>query len=229
MKISFKIPAVATLGGLVLCAGVLSAYANGADSENEYTVGDYYVSGAEHPIYEKYKDHGLPETHTYKIGEGPVFLTEYPEELFPYIEELERINAELGTDLTFSSEVSEADDAIDFFTSLSIEEFRDYIYGAYDNAMAHPLPFDEYAMPETSDPEDDILAGRIIMAESGGYWYRQDTYGSGNIVVTPQGELTSDDDGTGFMIRKDSTEEATDPKIGIYRGDGWVYHVYRCE
>ncbi len=151
MKISFKIPAVAALGGLVLCAGVLSAYASGADSENEYTVGDYYVSGAEHPIYEKYKDHGLPKTHYYAVGEKPEYLTEYPEEFLPYVEEMERINAELGTDYVFSIEVSEAEELINFYTSMTIEEFRDFIYGAYENDMANPLPFDEYAIPETAD------------------------------------------------------------------------------
>lgn len=55
MKISFKIPTIAALGGLVLCAGVLSASANGAASADKAAViehdGEYW---SEEPTETKY-------------------------------------------------------------------------------------------------------------------------------------------------------------------------------
>lgn len=213
MKNSIKFSTIATLSGVILFAVVLSASANVVDFANKTAkdTNDFYVSGAEHPVYEKYKEHSLPKKYYYyyQTGEKTEFVTAYPEEFLPYVEELERINAELGTDYTFGIEVSEAEDIIAFYTSMTIDEFRDYIYGAYENDIAHPSPFDEYKMVETSDSEDDILAGRIIMAESGGYWYLQDD--------------SETDSSTGVLYNEESTDEATDPRLGVYRGNAQFY------
>ncbi len=195
MKASLKVPTILALSGLVLCAGGLLTFANEAPS----------------PVksYENYKNYGLPDEHYYQIGEEPKFLTEYPEEFYPYVEELERINSELGTDYTFGIEVSEFEDIINFYTSMTIEEFRDFIYSAYENDIAHPIPFDGYITTETADPPNNILEERIVIAESGGYWYRQNdlgAYGS-----------------TGVLHNEKSTNEASDPRLGVCRGNVQLY------
>lgn len=181
-----------------------------------------------------------PYTHYYADGEKPVFLTEYPEEFLPYVEELERINAKIGTDYTFGILASEAEDNINFYTSMTMEEFRNYIYEAYENDIANP-PFEGYKVTEINDVDDVD-----IVNHNGGFWYFADSASAepdndhkvegaildenGEIDVIPNGELSPDNNVMAHEYGVDEprephdfTKNSTVGNAGVYRGDGWVY------
>lgn len=77
MKISFKIPAVAALGGLVMCAEVLSASANVAASADKTAVDALYEN--EKPFGHSVgvvENNGLTDWNYYHHIENAVVLTE---------------------------------------------------------------------------------------------------------------------------------------------------------
>lgn len=61
--------------------------------------------------------------------------------LLPYAQELEKINFELGTDYIFvpNDELSEVEynELVDFYQQMTLEEFRDYIFKAYENDISY--------------------------------------------------------------------------------------------
>ncbi|MDE6030854.1 MAG: hypothetical protein K2G32_04465 [Oscillospiraceae bacterium] len=77
MKISFKIPTIAALGGLVLCAGVLSASVNGVASADKMAVDTLYENEKpfEHSVG-VVENNGLPDRNYSHHIENPVVLTE---------------------------------------------------------------------------------------------------------------------------------------------------------
>lgn len=71
---------------------------------------------------------------------APVPVAALEDELTIYLEELEKINNELGTEYGFPTEDMLDDDGktysdlVDFYTQMSIEAFRTYVYEAHENA-----------------------------------------------------------------------------------------------
>lgn len=196
MKISFKIPTIAALGGLVLCAGVLSASANGAASADKAAV--YALYENEKPFEHSVgvvEYNGLPDWNYYHQIENPVVLTEYPDKLLPYVEELELINAKLGMDYEICKAFpndEEAEYMVDFISSMSIEKFRELVYEGYEEEMEYSLSFDRHYSDETTEADDtasvtandDTDGGTMgvveikgfggVIKHRGGFWYFED-------------------------------------------------------
>ncbi len=60
-------------------------------------------------------------------------VEEYPEELEPYAQELDKINQKLGTEYSFDFENSsdeEVEESVSFYTAMNIEEFSEYMTNA---------------------------------------------------------------------------------------------------
>ncbi len=130
MKNFFKVPIITALGGMVLCAAVVSASANRFASADNAFKGDAVFSSStdEHATAdsESFENDIFDDVNVTYVGlldpkENP---REYPEEFLPYIEEFERINAECGKEYDY---YHLTDEAIDRILSMSIEEFRNSI------------------------------------------------------------------------------------------------------
>lgn len=206
---------------------------------------------------------GMPSWNYYHHIDDPVVLTEYPDVLLPYAEELERVNLDLDMDYeitkVFSSD-EEAEYIIEFITSMSIEEFRDFVYEGYEDEIEYSRSsyyrnyLDETTEDDTTDVAEnsgadgevagvkEIIGFDGAVKHRGGFWYFADNetaesdihyypnnepYGDTPGVI-PYGDI-SPSSNVGVLTNKDSTNEVPDSRIGIYKGDGWVYHVYSCD
>ena len=69
--------------------------------------------------------------------------------LQPYKDRLEELNTELGTDLAIvAPENGSMEDAINFYTSMSMDEFDSYVKNAYEEAASLDAVTDEYLAEE---------------------------------------------------------------------------------
>ncbi len=205
----------------------------------------------------------FPEWNYYHYIDDPVVLTEYPDVLLPYAEELERVNLDLDMDYeitkVFSSD-EEAEYIIEFITSMSIEEFRDFVYEGYEDEIEYSRNsyyrnyLDETTKDDTTDVAEnsgadggvagvkEIIGFDGAVKHRGGFWYFADNEtAESDIHYYPNNEPYGDTPGiiqygdlspssnVGVLTNKDSTNEVPDSRIGIYKGDGWVYHVYSCD
>lgn len=247
MKISFKIPAIATLSGLVLCAGVLSA--GGVASADKAAVGALPENDKSIEQSVGVIEDILPSWNFYKHIEYPVILTEYPEKLLPYIEELGRINAELNRDYeicrAFPND-EEEEYMIKFITSMSIEEFRDFVYEGYEEELEYSDWLNEntdvhyYSDISTKDSGTvgviEYKGFNGVIKHGGGFWYFEGNNTGDNASDEDTSEpdthyYPDDSDGTiahseheyGVDEPHDFTENSTVGNAGVYRGDGWVY------
>lgn len=91
--------------------------------------------------------------------------------LAPYREKLAELNRELGTSYTFPSEEQLAAggetyaDLVEFYSNMTLEEFRDYVVDAYQRAIA--------SMDQTSAENRAVAAGNraAVMDEAVPYSY----------------------------------------------------------
>ena len=137
MNIFFRFLIIAAISGAVLCAiAVFTSADRIPPISNSKEVDDAPHASEEYlsvygDICEAFDALDLPRSRNGN-AEEIIYLTEYPEELLPYIEELEHINSELGTDFEFAIREAASKEIIDFYTSMDIETFRDFIYGMND-------------------------------------------------------------------------------------------------
>lgn len=103
MNIFFRFLIIAAISGAVLCAiAVFTSADRIPPISNSKEVDDAPHASEEYlsvygDICEAFDALDLPRSRNGN-AEEIIYLTEYPEELLPYIEELEHINSELGTD-----------------------------------------------------------------------------------------------------------------------------------
>lgn len=219
MKISFKIPAIAALSGLVLCAGAISAYAeNAAANKQDYSPGiDIALNdGTVFTVPENQLEKCLtfidilqndpdniniqhveasPLTY-YGLSDGTLLpvLVEYLEECAPYIDELLLIDEVRGIENIPDFTTKEA---IDRILSMSVEEFRGNVLGADGGTVG----------VEEREGSGDVIEHRggfwhfadNDIGESGGdkeapetHYYPDNGTDGGEVGVTPRGEFTPD-------------------------------------
>lgn len=99
--------------------------------------------------------------------------------LQPYEDKLEELSSELGTELAIvPSEDGTMDDAVDFYTDMSMEEFENYVKNAYEEAEALDYVTDEYAVEEFVTEESENSDISLLSANVA--YYQKFFYSSGN-------------------------------------------------
>ena len=95
--------------------------------------------------------------------------------LQPYEDRLEELSTELGTDLAIvAPEDGTIEDAIDFYSSMSMDEFDSYVKDAYEEAESLDVVTEEYVSEESSSLDVAPLASIA--------YYQKYFYNSGNSV-----------------------------------------------
>lgn len=93
--------------------------------------------------------------------------------LQPYEDRLEELSTELGTDLAIvAPEDGTIEDAIDFYSNMSMEEFDSYVKDAYEEAESLDVVTEEYVSEESSSLDVAPLASIA--------YYQKYFYNSGN-------------------------------------------------
>lgn len=93
--------------------------------------------------------------------------------LQPYEDRLEELSTELGTDLAIvAPEDGTIEDAIDFYSSMSMDEFDSYVKDAYEEAESLDVVTEEYVSEESSSLDVAPLASIA--------YYQKYFYNSGN-------------------------------------------------
>ena len=93
--------------------------------------------------------------------------------LQPYEDRLEELSTDLGTDLAIvAPEDGTIEDAIDFYSSMSMDEFDSYVKDAYEEAESLDVVTEEYVSEESSSLDVAPLASIA--------YYQKYFYNSGN-------------------------------------------------
>ena len=80
--------------------------------------------------------------------------------LQPYEDRLEELSTELGTDLAIvAPEDGTIEDAIDFYSSMSMDEFDSYVKDAYEEAESLDVVTEEYVS------EESLVLGRCTFSQ----------------------------------------------------------------
>ena len=97
--------------------------------------------------------------------------------LQPYEDRLEELSTELGTDLAIvAPEDGTIEDAIDFYSSMSMDEFDSYVKDAYEEAESLDVVTEEYVSEESSSLDVAPLASIAYYQK---YFYNS---GSGDVL-----------------------------------------------
>lgn len=86
-----------------------------------------------------------------------------------YMEELDKINKELGTDYGIPVEYfdeSELEELMQFFLSMSLDEFRDYIYTVHYNSISNVRSEQAQSEFETSSFSENKLVPTVVVSGS---------------------------------------------------------------